>query len=264
MSERAPTASLDIRIQSLLAAPDAQGHPLAEALAELYQSYQEQEKLLDRISRIADRYQRAEYERGMGYAERYQKQIHQLDRLLRISDRYHRVMQDMHEELRRQSIHDELTGLFNRRHMLSRLAEEAAKQHRHGTPFAVAICDVDHFKQINDTWGHDVGDAVLKQLAGRLADPLRQYDICARWGGEEFLILLPMTGESDALAVMEKLRQHVHAGHYGADDHAFPMSVSIGVGVFDAGKTTNELLCQADAALYRAKRQGRNQVCLAG
>ena len=264
MNERSLTTGLEARIHSLLAAPDAQGHPLAEALAELYQHYQEQEKLLDRISRIADRYQRAEYERGMGYAERYQKQIHQLDRLLRISDRYHRVMQDMHEELRRQSMHDELTGLFNRRHMLGRLEEEAAKQHRHGTAFAVAICDVDHFKQINDTWGHDVGDIVLRQLAGRLAEPLRQYDICARWGGEEFLILLPMTDADGAVAVMEKLRRHVHDGRYGTDTHDFPVSLSVGVGVYDADKGANELLRQADAALYRAKRQGRNRVCLAG
>ena len=118
---------------------------------------------------------------------------------------------DLHEELRQQSTHDALTGLYNRRFMHKRLLEEAAKLDRHpDQPFAVVLADIDHFKSINDTLGHDMGDTVLTEVSRRFLSHLRQYDVCARWGGEEFLLLLPSTTADQAFRVCEHLR-HVMA-----------------------------------------------------
>ncbi len=252
----------DSQIDELLSDPAWDGHPLREALAALAERHRRLLRQLDRLMYIADRYQDAERERGLSYVERYEQQLHRLDRLLRISDRYQKIMQNLHEELRQQSIHDSLTGLYNRRFMRKRLEEEVAKLDRHPDQcFALILGDIDHFKAVNDGFGHDVGDAVLAEVARSLLSHLRQYDVCARWGGEEFLFLLPSTSHEQAYAVCEHLRQTLASTPCLAPGRqAVTVSMSFGFSECFAGQNLDRVLNVADQALYAAKRAGRNCV----
>jgi diguanylate cyclase (GGDEF)-like protein len=163
----------------------------------------------------------------------------------------------MYEEMARLAITDELTGLYNRRHFGTRVAEEIARSRRHGRPFSLLFLDIDHFKRINDTYGHVVGDRILADLGKLLHRWARSSDLLARYGGEEFVVLLPETETSPALAAADRLRQAV-------EEHSFPrrkrLTVSIGVASYPAdGQAEDELLKVADQALYQAKRLGRNR-----
>lgn len=253
---------LDTRIAALLADPQWQGHPLHDALAELYRRYGEHAHALERLTRIADRYQSAERERGMGYADRYERQLRQLTRLLRISDRYQKSLQELNDELREQSERDELTGLYNRRYMYCRIEAELQRLARGGEPFCIALGDVDHFKRINDGWGHGAGDEALRLVACTLEGRIRASDLCARWGGEEFLLLMPQTALAGALTLVESLRVALKA-LAPAPDGALPaMTMSFGVAQALAGQTLTQLLAGADRAMYAAKRAGRDRVAV--
>jgi diguanylate cyclase (GGDEF)-like protein len=145
-------------------------------------------------------------------------------------------------------------------------AAEVARAVRTSTPLAVALLDLDRFKLINDTYGHLVGDEVLKRIAATMTEVLRDYDLAGRFGGEEFVILLPQTRAVDALRIAERVRAHIaqlpiYTGGATGDERV-PVTVSIGVVALDAGsrRELTELLAAADAALYRAKASGRDQV----
>lgn len=168
------------------------------------------------------------------------------------------------ERLLAQSRLDELTGVANRRGAL--LALRAAYERAHGASgansaiatFGVLMVDVDHFKRVNDRWGHAAGDQALARVAKRLADGVRIGDLVARWGGEEFCVLLPRCEASGAHQLAERLRAAVAASGEP------PLSVSIGIAIIDAAhETLDQGLARADAALYRAKEAGRNRVELA-
>lgn len=160
--------------------------------------------------------------------------------------------------------HDSLTGLFNRGCMTELAAREMARARRHQRPLAVAMLDIDHFKRINDTYGHEAGDLVLKALADTLRAHLREVDMPARIGGEEFICLLPETGEAEALACAERLRSSVEALEVTTSKGKVRLTVSIGVAVLGAGHADWESLqCDADGALYQSKHNGRNRVSLA-
>jgi diguanylate cyclase (GGDEF)-like protein len=253
---------LEVDIEGLLADPVWQGHPLHHALGVLMERHRDLLRQLERITHIADRYQGAEHERGMSYCQRYEKQLHQLERLLRISDRYQQIMRRQHEELRQQSTHDPLTGLYNRRYMQRRLHEEALKLGRHQDQlFSVVLADIDHFKAVNDTFGHNTGDAVLMEVARRFVLNIRKYDVCGRWGGEEFLLLLPSTTEAQAYRVCENLRRVISETQYrGTDGQSLAVSMSFGYGSCRAVEDLENTLKKADSALYDAKRTGRNRV----
>ena len=155
--------------------------------------------------------------------------------------------------------HDDLTGLANRRHGLERLTQEGARFERQGRPFSVAIIDLDHFKSINDAHGHAVGDEVLKAFAVEATSMLRAGDVMARWGGEEFLLLLPDTGGTQALTSVTRLLERVRALPHRS---AQPLSFSAGVTEHRAGETVAETVARADREMYVAKRMGRNAVRL--
>jgi two-component system cell cycle response regulator len=157
------------------------------------------------------------------------------------------------------AITDQLTGLFNRRYMsrhLSTLLSEGAK------PVSFLMLDVDFFKQINDTYGHDVGDEVLKEFANRISANVRGIDLACRFGGEEFVVVMPDTDLSFAYLVAERLRQSVADAPFVLNGEArqLPVTISIGVAASQNGDTPEVLLKRADQALYRAKREGRNRV----
>ncbi|HEY4900010.1 MAG TPA: GGDEF domain-containing protein, partial [Terriglobales bacterium] len=170
----------------------------------------------------------------------------------------------LRDALRDQSIRDPLTGLFNRRYMEESLEREIARATRSATPVAVLILDLDHFKKINDTYGHSAGDHVLREMGTILRFRSRTEDVAARHGGEEFMLMLPGMDKIDAVQRAEELRIAISEIQLLDDGIDIPkVTVSIGVAVFpDYGYTADDLLRSADKALYRAKNAGRGRVVL--
>jgi len=165
------------------------------------------------------------------------------------------------EALEQLSITDELTGLANRRHLFDQLAHEIQRSRRYDTPLSVILIDIDHFKRINDTWGHSAGDAVLRTAAGVFRASSRETDVVARYGGEEFALLLPETGLDGALTRAEALRAQIAATDTTLRNNgAVRVTVSLGVAALSPGESAEELMQRTDAALYVAKRKGRNRV----
>lgn len=167
------------------------------------------------------------------------------------------------EETQRLALTDGLTGLYNRRHASQRLEEEIARSRRNNTGLCVAMCDVDHFKAINDEFGHGAGDRVLQQIASSLKEYVRRNDIVARWGGEEFLVIFSEIKLTAARIVAERLRGRL-ASAPQVEGGPEKISVSIGLAMLGPGINAEMLIEQADQALYRAKARGRNRVEVAG
>lgn len=170
------------------------------------------------------------------------------------------------QELEQMALHDALTGLANRRKFQLRYELEVLRQQRSGKPLVLLVIDIDHFKAVNDTHGHIVGDACLKTIANTLVGNARIVDLVARFGGEEFLVLLTDTGIDEGLVVAEKLRQAVENTGVRAEGVASPLRITISTGVSEKSAAMElplvTLIERADAGVYRAKDGGRNQVCL--
>lgn len=165
----------------------------------------------------------------------------------------------LREQLTEEATHDALTGLINRRHLLELAYHELARARRHKRPMACVLIDADHFKRVNDTYGHPAGDAVLVEVARRIRSCLRNTDHCGRFGGEEFLLLLPETDEPGACAMAERIREHISETPVTYEQHAISVTLSAGVAAVDETLlTVDELIAHADAALYVAKDEGRN------
>lgn len=158
---------------------------------------------------------------------------------------------------------DPLTGLMNRRAMLEQLEYQAARFQRSDTPFTLILADLDHFKSINDTFGHDSGDQALIEVAEQLKAGLRAQDLVARWGGEEFLVLLPDTDLEGGLVVAEDLREGIAAHAITIGEETLRLTLSLGVAGYRTDQSLNGCIKAADTALYRAKVQGRNRVVAA-
>lgn len=168
-----------------------------------------------------------------------------------------------HHEVHQLAMRDALTGLFNRRHFVDCVDREIARAGKHGKPMALCLIDVDHFKPVNDRFGHVAGDGVLQQVAGILGQLVGSGHVAARIGGEEFAVMLPESGLDAARAFAEQLRQAVarHAFVLGGEERH--LTISIGIAGLATGRDSCEALTQsADTALYRAKHEGRNRVCV--
>ncbi|OHD16587.1 MAG: hypothetical protein A2087_04205 [Spirochaetes bacterium GWD1_61_31] len=209
---------------------------------------------------------------------RYQKLSRQLSKIMAISDAYQDELKSSGLRMELMAKTDELTGLSNRRDMMERLELEYARSLRNHQPMAVIMFDIDDFKAINDAWGHDTGDLALKAIAEALRGRLRRSDSCARWGGEEFLVLCTDSTNQQAEVVAEKCRQAIEELSLGARTKGlrselatttrpvteFRCSVSGGVASGRGGEETWErLVYRADVALYQAKAAGKNRVVLA-
>lgn len=163
-------------------------------------------------------------------------------------------------ELRRLSIQDPLTGLANRRYFIRAFEEEVARTLRQNLPLSIVFLDLDFFKKVNDTHGHRMGDTVLREISHYVLRKCRPFDTIARWGGEEFVILLPANDEIEAAACAERIRRGVAAGV--SEEIPFPVTISAGVAQYKAGDTLERLTERADQALYKAKQNGRDRVVI--
>lgn len=158
---------------------------------------------------------------------------------------------------------DELTGTANRRFMMEKMREESLRADRSAMPLLFAILDIDHFKHVNDRYGHQAGDVALKAFASLVQSAIRANDILARWGGEEFVILFPETDISVGFICLERIRTQVAKAEIAAGDSFLKLTVSMGVTAYCRGEAIEKALARADAALYNAKAQGRNRIVCA-
>ena len=169
------------------------------------------------------------------------------------------IVEERTTELVKMANIDSLTGIYNRRKFTEILDYEVQRSKRYHQPLTLLMCDIDHFKQVNDTYGHQTGDEVLIALADVLKARLRKLDVYARWGGEEFIVLLPQTNISAAQLVAEKLRQGI--AEINIEDK-LQVTASFGVSGFNEDEDIPPLVKRADDALYQAKHDGRNQIAV--
>jgi diguanylate cyclase (GGDEF)-like protein len=170
-------------------------------------------------------------------------------------------IQLLQDKLREQAIRDPLTELYNRRYMEDTIERELAKAERENNPLSAIILDLDHFKSINDTYGHEAGDAVLKSLAQFLSAEARKTDIICRYGGEEFVVIMPGAGLEAAVERVEAWRLSFQEIRIPYQDEVLKCTFSAGVASFpSSGRTVKTLFSAADKALYTAKQKGRNRV----
>jgi diguanylate cyclase (GGDEF)-like protein len=254
---------LEAAIEALLADDAYQGHPLRQALAGLYAEFHEQLYRIERIARISDHYQSVAREASLSLTERYSKQLRQLEKIARISDRYQLMLRDLNESLKEASVTDTLTGIGNRHMLLERLKSEVARAERLQRPFTIAIADIDRFKTINDTHGHEAGDNVLVEIAQVLKSRMREYDTCGRWGGEEFLVIMPEITAVESASIVDRLRHAIEGLNVHIGDKKVDLSASFGIAQYRVGEPISDTLNRADAALYAAKGAGRNRYELA-
>lgn len=169
----------------------------------------------------------------------------------------------LNKELEELSITDGLTNVFNRRYFIERLRQEMKRVSRYGPPASLLMIDIDHFKKVNDAYGHQAGDAVLAGVAGILSRNVRETDVIGRYGGEEFAVMLPATDVAGTQVLAERLRTIIAGSVHGYGGERLTVTVSIGVSTWQPAVKDDfeELIRLADAALYRAKEQGRNRVC---
>lgn len=181
-----------------------------------------------------------------------------------ISEVFFRIRRHQYElqgELEQQARTDALTGLANRRVFEDRLGKEMARSKRHGDPLSIVLGDLDHFKGVNDSFGHEVGDRLLHEVSRILQETLREEDLAVRWGGEEFLLMLPATNLDSAFEVAERIRSRIADGPIPCDGQNVPVTISFGVAQLARDESIHQLIRRADDAMYRAKSEGRNRVC---
>ncbi|MBD3895753.1 GGDEF domain-containing protein [Halomonas sp. ML-15] len=243
------------RVAALLESPEHAGHPLHDALLALYRQHCDQHEQIQRLINISDRYQLLAMEARQVTQERYEHSLRRQRKLSRISDGYQALMRERNQALHQASTHDPLTDLPNRRLINERL-ENLVNQ---GRAFTLALLDIDHFKRINDRYGHDVGDRLLVAITQTLSATLRDYDLCARWGGEEFLLLLADTHLEEAQPIVERLRASLAAVAIPVADQRLSVTVSAGMSQHRPCEPHQTTLKRADQALLDAKRAGRDR-----
>ncbi|GEK46335.1 GGDEF domain-containing protein [Bisbaumannia pacifica] len=247
------------RVAALLDEPRHAEHPLREALEELYLKYRDQQEQLDRLMNISDRYQALAREAQQVTQQRYERALKRQKKLSRISDRYQALMRERNQTLHQEAHHDALTELPNRRLIDERLAQ----LDQSGRRYTLALLDIDHFKQVNDEHGHDVGDELLVAITRTMRQGLRDHDLCGRWGGEEFLLLLGDTALDEASRIVERLRARLAQVRVPSGDRWLSVTLSAGLSQHRDGEAYLTTLQRADQALLEAKREGRDRSQLA-
>ncbi|HEX5755664.1 MAG TPA: biofilm regulation diguanylate cyclase SiaD [Arenimonas sp.] len=256
-------AGVSTHVEGLLVDPGYAGHPLRGGLETLWQEHQRLVRRLEQITALTDGFGDLGLEREADPTRRLERQLRHLEKVARVSDRYQAMLRELNVALAHASTHDLLTGLANRRMLGERLRAETERSMRSQSPLAVALVDIDHFKDLNERYGSDVGDRVLQALADAMRDKVREYDLCGRWGGEEFLLLLPSTDGEHAHGVLERVHTAVRAMPFADLQPAPQVTVSIGVATMQIGETVDSLVNRADDALLSAKREGRDRIVYA-
>ena len=233
----------------------------------------ELEQLVDAFnamsSKLADSRARAEGSQQMLQQARDLLELRVAERTQDLMAVNERLLREVAERARAEELlaqaarSDPLTGLMNRRAMLEHLEYEAARFQRSHSSFTLLLADIDRFKAINDTYGHDAGDQALIQVSEQLVQAIRTQDLVARWGGEEFLILLPDTDLQGGLVVAEALRKGVADQKVAIAEQDLRLTLSIGVAAYGLGQTIHQCIKAADTALYQAKFEGRNRAAAA-
>jgi len=258
-----PEDELEQRVAELLADERYAGHPMREVLEAMVERMGQQLLRLERITQISDRYQTDVKQREHHLSRRYDLQIRKLEKAIRISDRYQAMLADLNKALQQAATHDQLTGLPNRRLIVDRCRREDHRTQRDGTTYALLAIDVDWFKTINDTHGHEAGDKVLVALGQALQQGLRDYDCCARWGGEEFLALLAGADLAIGQLVAQRILGMVRALEVPLAMGLVSPRVSIGVAEHLPGEEYTQVYRRADRALLAAKASGRDRFMVA-
>jgi diguanylate cyclase (GGDEF)-like protein len=171
----------------------------------------------------------------------------------------------LHKKTEELTITDELTGIYNYRYFARKLKEEQRRAVRYDLPLSMIMIDIDHFKNFNDTYGHEIGNIVLKGITEVVKKCIRDVDIFARYGGEEFIIILPQTPQIEVTKIGERIREQIEKTVFGGFDSIPELKVTVSVGISsfpENGQPHGELLSVVDQALYRAKGSGRNRVCV--
>lgn len=198
------------------------------------------------------------------FVEKYGKLLRRFNKIVSISDSYQSQLRELNARLELMARTDLLTGLANHWEMVMRLAAEQSRSERNGKVFSIVLADIDHFKKVNDTHGHQAGDRVIRGIADTLRTNIRREDICSRWGGEEFLIILPEADLVRAGTVAAKLLAKVRNTVVPWDGHDIRVTVSIGYGASEPGMSVDDLIRRVDDALYSAKAAGRDRFAVAG
>jgi two-component system, cell cycle response regulator len=167
---------------------------------------------------------------------------------------------DLEEKLRRQATHDALTGILNRGAIMERVAVEMERAYRDSEHLCIAMVDLDHFKLVNDTYGHSAGDTVLCEMASRMSSVLRPYDSIGRYGGEEFIVVFPNCEVASALAIAERIRCSISGATVSTQIEKILVTASIGIAEVRYSADTKAAIREADNALFRAKQKGRDRV----
>ena len=172
-------------------------------------------------------------------------------------------LEKVNRQLYEKATKDVLTGLFNRRKMMDFIEYEIERSTRNNQPFSIFLTDIDHFKRVNDTYGHDCGDVVLRTIAQTFLSAIRKQDHVSRWGGEEFMFLLPETDENGSSTLAEKIRRIIEKQQFQCNEQRLSdISMTFGIAVFDNHSDIDTLIKHADLALYYGKNTGRNKTIL--
>lgn len=177
-----------------------------------------------------------------------------------LSSYYYRSIVETQKRLSKLAMTDSMTGLYNRRHIMDVIDYEAVRQKRSSAPLSLIIADIDHFKSINDRYGHETGDAVLIAVSQLIRKSIREQDSASRWGGEEFLLVLPDTDLDQAILIAQRIREMVAASPISVDRQTIFTSMTLGVSAYQSGETASKAIARADVLLYEGKKAGRNRV----
>ena len=248
----------DEELETLLADPAYAGHPLRRALAQLWRDHG------DRLRRLEKVTMRAGGRSGddLDSVQRFELALRQLERAVRISDRALLHLRDMNLALHDAARLDALTGLPNQRLIADRLEEEGARADRRGHPIVVAWVDLDRFDELSNVWGSDLGNRVLVESSRSMAKALRKYDMCGRWNGEEFLLLLPETTVETAPVVLQRVLGNIRKLSIAAGREKVRLTASIGATQRASRESGTVALERAALALAQAKQQGRDRYVL--
>ena len=213
-----------------------------------------------RLSVLAEQYgEHPLFEELQHLAQQYHRLERRLNKVARIGDMMQSQIMELNQKLEQKASSDALTGLLNRTGAYQRINAVASYLFREQQPFALLLLDLDYFKQINDSFGHQTGDRILMELAAELQRNLRGYDCCARWGGEEFLVVLPDSSKESMLSVAQKILQGIRQLQMPAE-WTQNLTASIGCYLCLEPEAIDDSIRKADLAMYQAKAQGRNQL----